>query len=308
MKAINKERYGEIMSEYESAMNYHRYQKLWYRNEFGIRAPGIEYTMNQDERIEWARCYNDIFYLIENYCKFLTVEGKSYIKLYDFQKNMISDLINNRYVCFYGSRQVGMDVVIASYLIYNIITGNKRRVFAFTAGHATAVSRDLMGKIMEIYKSIPFYLKPGVVTKTQDFVEFENGVIVSTTNGYRYWTYSEDDKHDPKKEVDEFIGTQVGYFNKIGENEITSMIPLISEKTDGKVILTTTGQSSNESFNGIVRDSLRPDTDPRKNAFKSTIVHWHQIPSRGKEWMEEQKKMLGSEEQFRKEYDISLAD
>lgn len=308
MKAINKKKYGEIMSEYETAMNYHRWQKLWYRNEFGIRAPGIEYVMDYNERIEFAKCYKDIFYLVEKYCKFITRNGSVYISLYDFQKKAIGDLMNNRYVCVYGSRQVGMDICLISYMIYNIITGNKRKVIAFTAGQTTSVSKELMKKVIEVYKSIPFYLKPGVKTKTTDFVEFENGVILSTTNGYRYWSYSDNDEHDPRKQVDEFIGINVGYFNSTGEQEITSMIPIISEKSTGKMILTTTGQSSNETFNSIVRDSLRPETDPRKNAFKSTIVHWHQVPKRGEKWMEEQKKILGSKEEFEKNYDITLPD
>ena len=151
-----------------------------------------------------------------------------------------------------------------------------------------------------MYKSVPFYMKHGILSRTKQHIEFENGNILTTDTSY-IKNYNEDGSIN----IDQVIALDYGYFTHSSNEKLLNYITDITKTNSGKLILTTTGKSDNIQLNEIFYNSLRSDSDPRKNSFKGHAVQWWQVPNRGKEWLHDQLALLG-EEQFRKEYEISL--
>ena len=82
----------------------------------------IEYTQEMIQ--ELIKCKNDILHFI-NYVKIITIDsGKIHFNPYDFQKEILSLIANNRFVILKCARQTGKCVYKQSYIkIKNKITG-----------------------------------------------------------------------------------------------------------------------------------------------------------------------------------------
>lgn len=84
------------------------YEELSFKNNPNLRPCGakIEYTMEQ--MIEIQKCMKDPIYFIENYFKVTHPDkGAVLMKLYDYQKKMITAYHTNRKVVAMCSRQMG---------------------------------------------------------------------------------------------------------------------------------------------------------------------------------------------------------
>lgn len=82
--------------------------------------------MTEQETIEYIKCKNDIVYFAENYCEINTIDkGETLIKLYDFQKQLLKELISNDKILIHHSRQLGISKIISIFLAWkNIFTND----------------------------------------------------------------------------------------------------------------------------------------------------------------------------------------
>lgn len=65
----------------------------------------LNYTLEMIE--ELLKCRDDIIYFAENYYKAQTPKGFSFIKLYDYQKIAIIDMLENQHYILMMPRQMG---------------------------------------------------------------------------------------------------------------------------------------------------------------------------------------------------------
>ena len=79
-----------------------------YNNNISIMKSGVEYPYTEQHLIELKKCKDDILYFIVNYCKIVTLKhGVQKFKLFQYQKNAIKVMHENRFSIFKFPRQMG---------------------------------------------------------------------------------------------------------------------------------------------------------------------------------------------------------
>lgn len=79
-----------------------------YKNNILLKASRVSYPYLDEHVIELGKCKNDVFYFITNYVNIVTLDdGIQPFDLYQYQKNMIKLMDENRFSIFTTSRQAG---------------------------------------------------------------------------------------------------------------------------------------------------------------------------------------------------------
>lgn len=99
---------NEINEKINDGVVIKRHQNPWFKNEVGVKRSGIKFRMTPEEEEEYIKCYLDIHYFAEKYCKIKTEDGSiQLVKLRDYQKDIIDLYSKNRFSILCGSRQIG---------------------------------------------------------------------------------------------------------------------------------------------------------------------------------------------------------
>ena len=76
----------------------------------------------KEQILEYQKCEKNPSYFIETYCKIVSLdEGLIPFKMYNFQKDIIGTIHNNRFTICKLPRQSGKSVTIISYLFIPLI-------------------------------------------------------------------------------------------------------------------------------------------------------------------------------------------
>ena len=99
---------GDITDKINDGIVVKRHQNPWFKNEVGVRRQGIKFRMTPEEEEEYIKCYLDIKYFAEKYCKIKTEDGSvQLVSLRDYQEDIIDLYMKNRFSILCGSRQIG---------------------------------------------------------------------------------------------------------------------------------------------------------------------------------------------------------
>lgn len=83
-----------------------------FRGNPNIKRKGVRLDWSKDLIKEYQKCQKDIFYFIKNYYKIVTEDGITNMELYEYQKETISSMVDNRFTMMVQSRQSGKCVHI----------------------------------------------------------------------------------------------------------------------------------------------------------------------------------------------------
>ena len=169
------------------------------------------------------------------------------------------------YLCFHFDRNI-------------LIVANKQA----TAG-------EIVSKIKEIVKNLPFFLKPGVVSGGALGLSFDNGCRLfsqATTKtaaiGYTiHLLYA-----------DEFAHIQENYVVPF----YRSIYPTLSSSKVSKIVITSTPNGIN-LFHKIYKGAVE-----KTNRYNPIRIDWWEVPGRDEEWKAQEIANLGSPELFEQEY------
>ena len=82
--------------------------KNCYMGNTKIMRAGVEFQYTEEQFKEFLKCANDVLYFIVNYCKIITLnEGIQLFKLFQYQKNAIKIMHENRFSIYKFPRQMG---------------------------------------------------------------------------------------------------------------------------------------------------------------------------------------------------------
>lgn len=263
-----------------NSQNLNQYDDIiWYRKQKGFRKPGLVYQYSQKEILEYAKCYNDPIYFIEKYCEIITHEGYKKIKLYEYQIELINHIKENRFSIINHVRQAGTTTVLNLLILHSLIfKGSSTVRFDFKKD----VSIIKIEQIKGIYSRLPFFLQPGVLKNDATVFRLENGALLhakystGVTLGMNY---------------DEYYLDGYGYYEN-QESLYKSLIPSISARTEGKMIITSTG---GDFFNHLFNEAKN-----NLNAFEPFEIRWFNLYKRSE--FDKLRNMIGDEDSFKREY------
>lgn len=133
-------------------------------------------------------------------------------------------------------------------------------------------TKEIIRKIKDIYKLLPFYLKKGVINWNESTIAFDNGSRIQTEN----------------RTADPSVGFSIDLlyldeFAKVPNNIIEpyfgAVVPTVSSINNSKIIITSTPEGYN-LFHTILIDAERDEDDPLKNMFNAMRVYWWQTKGR----------------------------
>lgn len=262
-------------------------KSCFYQGDVNFRNGNINFKYTVEEQEEIVRCASDVLYFADKYCFAMTDEGISKINLRDYQRDMLKDFQDNRYIIMMASRQIGKTVTSSIFIAWYICFHFDRNILVIANKMATTT--EIVDKIKTVIKHLPFFLKPGSVSLGATGMKFDNGVRLfsqATTKtaalGFTiHLLYA-----------DEFAHIQENYIIPF----YRSIYPTLSSSQISRIIISSTPNGMN-LFYDIYSKAMEG-----KNNYHPIRVDWWQVPGRDDAWKVREIGNLGSEELFNQEY------
>ena len=269
---------------------------FYYRGSKNVPVAGAQYEFTADMINELSKCKNDVIYFAENFFYIVNLdEGKQKIKLYDAQKNMLLNMVNNRFSVNLASRQSGKSTLLTIFVLWMACFNDDHRAAIVANKESTAI--NIFKRVRMAYEQLPNYIKPGVKDygKTGMTLANDSSIVVSTTTA----TSIRGDSLTTLA-IDEVAFIE----SHILEEFWSSVIPAVSSGKKTKVLLVSTpngvGNKFYEIFSGAENGTL--------SSWKASRIDWWDRPGRDDKWKQDQIQLLGSEEKFLQEFGNTFLD
>lgn len=293
----------QIIEDYKSGYDYDA--TPFKEGDIELRAPNISFEYTPEELDEFRKCMNDAEYFIEKYCKFQTDTGRQAVHLRDYQKNIINAVSaqhydekvgemvpDNKNVCIMASRQVGKTTTTAAFMAHYLCFNVDKNIMVLANKDATA--KEIVDKIIQIFRGLPYFLKPGAVNFGKTGLNLDNGcrllsaaTTASTSIGFTIH----------KLYIDEFAHIP----NNIIEPFWRSVYPTLSSSAVSQCIISSTPNGTNMFYDIVSGSSL----GTRKNSFYGIRVDYWQVPGHDDKWAAAMKADFG-EEFFAQEFELQF--
>lgn len=262
----------EIIEKQRNGFILKRHENPWFNNEFGVRREHLSFRMTDEEFLEYAKCKADVHYFANTYCKIKLEDGSTgQLTLRDYQKDILDLYAKNRFSILMASRQIGKTISAAITILWYCIFNNDKNVMIIA--NKSDTTTEILNKIKEIYKLLPFFLKPGVTNwahKTVVFGDTKCRIMTAARSKEPAIGFAIDFLY-----LDEFAHIPAN----IIEPYYRAAYPTVSSINNSKIIITSTPNGQN-LFWKILTAAELPAGDPRRSNFKSLRVYWWQVPNR----------------------------
>ena len=131
----------------------------------------VEYT--QDQIVEYQKCAGNPIYFMEKYIRIVSLdEGLVPFAMYDFQKDIVKTIHDNRFTICKLPRQSGKSTTTISYLLHYALFNPNSNIAILANKSSTA--RDILGRLQLAYENLPKWLQQGVINWNKGNIELEN--------------------------------------------------------------------------------------------------------------------------------------
>ena len=256
-----------------------------------LKRSGVQHEWTPNQVTEFMKCAQDPEYFIERYVKIVNIdEGLVNFNLYDYQKDIVTTAVEERFVICKMPRQCGKTTTIAGVLLWYVIFHENFNIAILA--NKLAQAREILSRIQLAYEHLPKWLQQGITEWNKGNMELENGskILASATSSSAIRGGSFNLVY-----LDEFAFVD----NNMQESFFASVYPTISSGKTSKVLITSTPNGLNMFY------KIWADSEVGKNDYKRIDVHWSQVPGRDQRWKEETIRNT-SEEQFRVEFECEF--
>lgn len=233
-----------------------------------------ELSWTPEQILEMRRCKKDPIYFAERYIKIVHVDdGLIPIKLYDYQKEIITKITNNRRVTVCTSRQAGKTTTAAAVILHYILFNNHKTV-ALLANKGDA-AREILDRIQLAYEALPDWMQQGVVEWNKGNIELENGckVLAAATGSGTIRG-----KSVALLYIDEAA------FVENWDEFFASVFPTIASGKKTKILFTSTPNGLNHFYKTCMGAQAEGD---EWNGYEYVEVPWQKVPGRDEKWKKE---------------------
>jgi len=228
-------------------------------------------SWTQEMLQEWLKCAQDPIYFAEKYIQIVHVDhGLIPIRLYDYQKEIIVKLTNNRRVTVVTSRQAGKTTTAAAIILHYILF-NEHKTVALLANKGDA-AREILDRIKLSYESLPDWLQQGVLEWNKGSIELENGckVLAAATSSSAI-----------RGKSISLLYIDEAAFVENWDEFFASVFPTISSGETTKILFTSTPNGLNHFYKTCMGAS------EGTNGYQYVEVPWQKVPGRNEAWRQE---------------------
>jgi hypothetical protein len=266
-----------------------------YKGNPNLKKANQEIEWSPDLAQEIMKCMDDPVYFTETYMKIVHVDhGLINFNLYDYQKDMLYDMRDNRFNAFCMARQSGKSITVCAFILWYIIFNKNKEVGILANKGDTA--REILGRIQLAYQHLPKWLTHGVVEFNKGSFVLENGSLViaaaTSSDNVRGHSFA-------------LIYMDEVAFVENYDEFYASVFPTISSGKSTKVIQTSTPKGLNH-FYKTIQLGKKVDT-PDWNGFNVREIPWHRVPGRDEKWKETTLQALNNDlQKFNQEFNIEF--
>jgi hypothetical protein len=113
-------------------------KKQGYLGNENLKASGVDIEFTKDQIKEYIKCSQDPVYFVEKYVKVVSLdEGLVPFGMYDYQKDIVDKVHNNRFVIAKLPRQSGKSTTIVSYILHDVLFNQSMNVAILANKQAT---------------------------------------------------------------------------------------------------------------------------------------------------------------------------
>ncbi len=253
-------------------------------------------AFSKEQVSEYVKCSKDPVYFMENYMKIVQLDrGLIAFDMWDFQRELVDLIHNNRFVIAKFPRQTGKSTTVIGYILWYVLFQSNMSVAVLANKLSTA--RELLSRLQLAYEYLPRWLQQGIKAWNKSNIELENGskIIAAATSGpaIRGGSYNliflDEFAHVPKEIAEEFF---------------SSVYPTISSGKTTKVLIVSTPKGMNMYY------KLWVEAKEGRNSYKPIEVAWNAVPGRDEAWRKQEIANLGGKngglELFRIEYECEF--
>jgi hypothetical protein len=229
----------------------------------------IEWTVEMFN--EYIKCSEDVVYFTETYMKIINIDkGLVQFKLYDYQKEMLQSMADNRFNIIATARQAGKSTVTCAFVMWYIIFHAEKTVALLANKGETA--REILGRIQLAYQHLPKWLQQGVKEWNKGSMELENNsrVLAAATSSDNIRGYSIN-----------LLFIDEAAFIENWDSFFTSVYPTISSGKESKIVLVSTPNGLNHFY------SLWVNAREKRNGYVPIEVTYDKVPGRDVVWKEQ---------------------
>lgn len=253
------------------------------------KGTAVEFTPEMVQ--EYIKCANDPIYFSQKYIQIVHVDhGLIPIDLYDYQKEIIEKITNNRRVTVVTSRQAGKTTTAVTVILHYILF-NEHKTVALLANKGDA-AREILDRVKIAYEALPKWMQQGVVEWNKGSVEFENGckIIAAATSSSAIRG-----KSISLLYIDETA------FVENWDEFFASVFPTISSGNTTKMLFTSTPNGLNHFYKTC--EGAREGT----NGFEFVEVSWQRVPGRDEKWRQDTLASMDFDQQkFAQEFECAF--
>lgn len=236
---------------------------------------------------EYIKCSEDPVYFAKTYIKIVHVDrGLIPFDMYDYQKEIVEKISNNRRAAVLTARQSGKTTTAVAVILHYILF-NEFATVAILANKGDA-AREVLSRIKLAYEALPKWLQQGITEWNKGNIELENGckVLAGTTTSSAI----------RGKSINFLYLDEVAFIEGYDEF-FASVYPTISSGESTKLLMTSTPNGLNHFWKTC------KGAEEGTNGYQYVKVMWYDVPGRGEAWKKETMESLDhDEDKFNQEY------
>ena len=256
-----------------------------------LKKANIQIDFAKEEIQEVVKCNKDIIYFCEKYLKIINIdEGLMPFEPYQYQKNIMHEVNENRFVICKMPRQTGKTTTMVAIMLHYALFNPDFNIAILANKSATA--REILGRLQLAYENLPWFLQQGIVEWNKGNIVLENGskIFASSTSASAIRGMSINLVY-----LDEFAFVPT----TVQEEFFNSVYPTISSGRSSRVLITSTPNGMNMFY------KLWHDAEKGHNDYATVSVNWWDVPGRDEEWKEQTIRNT-SEKQFAVEFECEF--
>ena len=225
---------------------------------------------------EYLRCAADPIYFLKKY-SFIQhpIKGKIPFSLYDFQEKTLEEFSQNKLNVILKARQLGISTLTAGYSLWMMTFHQDKNVLVIATKQDTA--KNLVTKVRVMHANLPSWLK-------QPCVE-DNKLSLSYKNGSQIKAVSSGEDSGRSEALSLLILDEAAFIDKI---DVIWAAASQTLSTGGQCIALSTPNGVGNWY-----DRRWSESEDGLNDFNLIKLHWTVHHERGKEWRDEQDRLLG---------------
>ncbi len=251
----------------------------------------LGYTAEQV--LEFNKCIDDPLY----FCKYVKIRVQDNTELeeftpYDYQKNTIKTIHDNRFVITKFPRQSGKSTSFVAYIVWSILFNDNYAVAVLA--HVEKQAKEILKRIKTAYENLPKWMQQGSKRWNEKDIELENGSLVyvaatgpnSIRGNSPNFVLLDEFAHVPSNMASDFMG---------------SVYPAISNSKTTKIAIVSTPKGLN-TFHKMWQDANKQGDE--WNGYVPLEIRWNDVPGRDEEFKRKAIAALtGGEAQWDQEFE-----